>query len=202
MLKSYDHFTQWPEDEWPWANFSPREMASKREGELKLNTRAMDMLQQLRNQLGRPLIVVSAYRSPEHNRAVGGAKHSKHMLGEAFDIRMDNHDPIRFEEAARAVGFQGFGFYPASGFMHIDMGPRREWGTRWKQTATNLPNENTRKPPVKAATGAVASAATAVAIENVPAATQLLGDLAPVAQTAAVLAIIAFAAYLLWRGWH
>ena len=44
---------------------------------------------------------------------------------------MDNHDPVAFEEAARAVGFQGFGFYPRSGFMHIDLGPARVWGERF-----------------------------------------------------------------------
>jgi uncharacterized protein YcbK (DUF882 family) len=35
----------------------------------------------LRDRLGKPLIVRSAYRSPEHNRAVGGATQSKHMDG-------------------------------------------------------------------------------------------------------------------------
>jgi hypothetical protein len=31
----------------------------------------------------------------------------------------------------RAVGFKGFGFYPRSGFMHIDLGPARQWGERF-----------------------------------------------------------------------
>jgi hypothetical protein len=50
------------------------------------------------------------------------------MLGAAFDIAMSNHDPVAFEAAARAVGFLGFGTYPRSGFMHIDLGPARVWG--------------------------------------------------------------------------
>ncbi|MDZ7905841.1 MAG: D-Ala-D-Ala carboxypeptidase family metallohydrolase [Cypionkella sp.] len=50
---------------------------------------------------------------------------SKHMLGTAFDIAMSNHDPVAFAETARAVGFLGFGTYPRSGFMHIDLGPAR-----------------------------------------------------------------------------
>lgn len=33
--------------------------------------------------------------------------------------------------AARAVGFLGFGFYPRSEFMHIDLGPARQWGDRF-----------------------------------------------------------------------
>lgn len=50
------------------------------------------------------------------------------MLGTAFDIAMANHDPAAFEAEARAVGFLGFGTYPRSGFMHIDLGPTRRWG--------------------------------------------------------------------------
>jgi zinc D-Ala-D-Ala carboxypeptidase len=44
---------------------------------------------------------------------------------------MANHDPAAFEAAARAVGFQGFGFYSRSGFIHIDLGPARVWGERF-----------------------------------------------------------------------
>jgi zinc D-Ala-D-Ala carboxypeptidase len=91
----------------------------------------MDKLQALRDRLGKPLIIRSAYRSPEHNRAVGGAPRSKHMDGTAFDIAMTNHDPVAFEAAAREVGFLGFGFYPRSGFIHIDLGPARQWGERF-----------------------------------------------------------------------
>jgi uncharacterized protein YcbK (DUF882 family) len=76
-------------------------------------------LQALRDRLGKPLIVRSAYRSPEHNRAVGGATRCKHLDGAAFDIAMTNHDPVAFEAAAREVGFLGFGFYPRSGFSQL-----------------------------------------------------------------------------------
>ena len=88
-------------------------------GKLLVNEPALDKLQALRDRLGKPLIVRSAYRSPEHNRAVGGATRSKHLDGAAFDIAMANHDPVAFEAAARAVGFLGFGFYPRSGFIHV-----------------------------------------------------------------------------------
>jgi zinc D-Ala-D-Ala carboxypeptidase len=88
----------------------------------------------------------SAYRSPEHNRAVGGAKASKHLEGIAFDIAMTNHNPEAFEAAARAVGFQGFGFYPRSGFMHIDLGPARNWGERFPKRATAFAAET---PPAR-----------------------------------------------------
>lgn len=53
------------------------------------------------------------------------------MEGVAFDIAMSNHAPPVFEAAAREAGFVGFGFYPRSDFMHIDLGPKREWGERF-----------------------------------------------------------------------
>lgn len=86
---------------------------------------ALDKLQALRDRLGKPLIVRSAYRSPEHNSAVGGATRSKHFDGAAFGIAMVNHGPVAFEAVAREVGFLGFGFYPRSGFIHVDLGPTR-----------------------------------------------------------------------------
>ena len=120
---TYAHFRDVPESAWRWPSFSPAEIACRGTGAIKINTEAMDKLQSLRNRLGKPLIVRSGYRSPSHNRAVGGAPASKHMQGTAFDIAMSNHDPVAFAEAARAVGFLGFGTYPRSGFMHIDLGP-------------------------------------------------------------------------------
>ena len=68
------------------------------------------------------------------------------MEGIAFDIAMANHDPEAFEAAARAVGFQGFGFYPRSGFVHIDLGPARSWGERFPKRATAFAAET---PPAR-----------------------------------------------------
>jgi uncharacterized protein YcbK (DUF882 family) len=58
------------------------------------------------------------------------------MLGTAFDIAMSNHEPATFAATARAVGFLGFGTYPRSGFMHIDLGPARSWGEPFPAQAT------------------------------------------------------------------
>ena len=72
---------------------------------------------------------------------MGGATRSKHLNGAAFDIAMSNHDPVAFEDAARAVGFLGFGTYPRSGFMHIDLGPARSWGEPFPARATSFEAE-------------------------------------------------------------
>jgi zinc D-Ala-D-Ala carboxypeptidase len=130
-VRTFRHFREVPHNLWRWPNFSPAEIACRGTGAIKINTEAMDKLQVLRDRLGKPLIVRSAYRSPEHNRRVGGAPRSKHMDGTAFDTAMSNHDPTSFAVAAREVGFLGFGYYPRSGFMHIDLGPARSWGEKF-----------------------------------------------------------------------
>ncbi len=142
----YDHWRDVPDTAWRWPNFSPAEIACRGTGKLLINEAALDKLQALRDRLGKPLVVRSAYRSPEHNRAVGGAKRSKHLIGAAFDIAMENHDPVAFEAAAREVGFLGFGFYPRSGFMHMDLGPARQWGERFPVQAAPFAAET---PPAR-----------------------------------------------------
>lgn len=137
----YQSWKDVPEDKWRWKNFSPRELACKGTGSIRVDEVALDKLQELRDKLGIPLLVTSAYRSPEHNKHVGGAKNSYHMKGVAFDIRMENQDPHGFELAARGVGFRGIGYYPKQGFMHIDLGPERTWGTPFPRSATGLLQE-------------------------------------------------------------
>ncbi len=142
----YDHWREVPESTWRWPNFSPAEIACRGIGKLLINEPALDKLQALRDLMGKLLIVRSAYRGPEHNRAVGGATRSKHLDGAAFDIAMSNHDPAAFEAAEREVGFLGFGFYPRSGFMHVDLGPARQWGERFPVRATAFAAET---PPAR-----------------------------------------------------
>jgi hypothetical protein len=52
-----------------------------------------------------------------------------------FDFR-NRPQSHAFEAAAREVGFLGFGYYPRSGFIHIDLGPARQWGERFPVRAT------------------------------------------------------------------
>ena len=50
------------------------------------------VLQPLRNLYGGPIRVTSGYRSFAVNRAVGGAKNSQHMYGEAADITVHSRE--------------------------------------------------------------------------------------------------------------
>lgn len=206
MKRRYSHFSQVKPDDWPWHSFSPREIACKGTGELVVDDHALDRLQALRDYLGKPLILTSAYRSAAHNKRVGGAKGSKHMEGIAFDVRMENHDPHVFEAAARAVGFTGFGYYPKSGFMHVDTGPARSWGTPWPRTETTWPVETPRQPEklaedrqAQAVAGAGLAGGIAAVVEHAPLAGSLLGNLAPTAQLVAVVVAALLLGYVLWK---
>lgn len=48
--------------------------------------RLVAVLESIRSLSGKPLTVVSGYRCPVHNRAVGGAIRSRHLFGDAADI--------------------------------------------------------------------------------------------------------------------
>jgi len=138
------YFADWrnvPETLWRWKNFSPEEIACRGDGTIRIDEAALDRLQALRDRLSVPLIVHSAYRSPDYNRQVGGVTHSMHLQGAAFDISMANHDPDTFEDAARAVGFTGFGYYPRQNFMHIDTGRARQWGDPFSPRANRFAAE-------------------------------------------------------------
>jgi uncharacterized protein YcbK (DUF882 family) len=75
--------------------------------------------------------VLSAYRTVATNRMLantnfGVADNSQHLYGRALDIRLESrlHDAM---EAARAMQRGGVGWYPRSGFLHLDTGPVRNW---------------------------------------------------------------------------
>jgi hypothetical protein len=138
MNKIYASWRDFPMDQWRWPSFSPQEMACRGTGRLVVVPAAMNKLQALRDMLGKPIIINSAYRSPEHNAAVGGAPNSKHIEGLAYDARMDNHDPAVYIAAALAVGFTAIGTYPRQNFVHVDdRGSAARWGAAFpKQDAT------------------------------------------------------------------
>ena len=87
---------------------------------------------QLQLGLGRPINVISAYRSPSTNwRLCEGsrrvARNSYHMQAMALDIRVPDGRAWDLCQAARSLGAGGVGYYPRSNFVHIDSGPVRYW---------------------------------------------------------------------------
>ncbi len=93
-----------------------------------------DLLHDLRAKLGAkgPFQVLSGYRSPKtnallHARSEQVASKSQHMLGKAMDIDLPGVALDHLHKAALSLRAGGVGFYPDSGFVHVDVGPLRQW---------------------------------------------------------------------------
>jgi uncharacterized protein YcbK (DUF882 family) len=75
--------------------------------------------------------ILSAYRTAETNALLarttfGVAEASQHIYGRALDFHLGSKLPEAMM-AARAMKHGGVGWYPHSGFIHIDTGPLRNW---------------------------------------------------------------------------
>jgi uncharacterized protein YcbK (DUF882 family) len=89
-------------------------------------------LQVLRDAISRLVKINSGYRSPEHNKKVGGARNSQHLLGKAADIAVTGMTPDQLKaiiEQLIAEGKMkngGVGLYKT--FVHYDT---RDIPARW-----------------------------------------------------------------------
>jgi uncharacterized protein YcbK (DUF882 family) len=93
-----------------------------------------DLFHDLRARLevDRPFQIISGYRSPTtnaalHARSSGVATHSLHMQGKATDLRIEGVELRHLRRAALDLKRGGVGFYPNSGFVHVDTGRVRQW---------------------------------------------------------------------------
>jgi len=91
--------------------------------EILIDDALIDALEEIRAHFNMPVTITSGYRSPEYNASINGAKKSKHMLGQAADIRVQGVLPIKVAAFAQEIGMGGIGLYDyggMSGFTHID----------------------------------------------------------------------------------
>ena len=60
------------------------------------NLRALctEVLQPLRDYLGKPVVVSSGYRCKDLNKKVGGVENSQHLKGEAADIKVSDREEL------------------------------------------------------------------------------------------------------------
>ncbi|MHA1009585.1 YcbK family protein [Enterobacter roggenkampii] len=81
----------------------------------------VDVLELARGHFQQPIFVNCGCRCPEHNREVGGAAKSKHMLGIAADIRIKDVAPHSVADwlEKQFPDRYGVGRYPS--FTHIDV---------------------------------------------------------------------------------
>lgn len=107
------------------------------QAESHYDPKEFDLLHALMEKLGRPdgeIDIVCGYRTPWSNRLLrsrssntGVAEHSQHMLAKAIDIRVPGVATTTLRDAALSLHAGGVGYYPVNQFVHVDVGPEREW---------------------------------------------------------------------------
>lgn len=90
-------------------------------------------LQVLRDYISEPVMITgSGYRTPKHNKKVGGAKFSQHLTASGADINAKNYTPKELAEVIEKLIKEGkmkeggIGIY--KGFLHYDIrGNKARW---------------------------------------------------------------------------
>lgn len=94
-----------------------------------------EVLEVIRTALGgAPIRVISGYRTPAYNARIGGAPRSRHMEGDAADIKVAGwaahkvHDAVLELHEGQKINIGGLGRYAT--FTHVDVrpGPLARWG--------------------------------------------------------------------------
>lgn len=110
-------------------------MRDVREDEIfPMDPRVVDIISLVHKylQTDEPYTLLSGYRSPHTNAMLrssgeGVAKRSLHMSGQAIDVRLGEISAQNIRKAAVKLGAGGVGYYPKSGFVHMDSGAFRTW---------------------------------------------------------------------------
>jgi len=96
-----------------------------------------DNMQLIRDYLGKPITINSAYRSPKYNKKIGGAKLSQHIIGNACDFTVKGYTPDevadKLEELIKDLTISQGGIGRYDTFTHYDIrGIKARWDLRTK----------------------------------------------------------------------
>lgn len=75
----------------------------------------------LREETGKPVIITSGYRTPQHNAKVGGAKYSYHIRGQAADITVKGMTPKEVAKKLDKLVPNGCGIIVEKSWTHFDV---------------------------------------------------------------------------------
>ena len=104
-------------------NFKVKEFSCKDDSDkVLIDINLVEKLQELRNYLGKPITILSGYRTDSYNKQCGGADNSYHLKGQAVDIYCSGVKPIVIALWAEFNGLGGIGIYlnRSQEFVHID----------------------------------------------------------------------------------
>ena len=110
-------------------NFRVREFACQDGSDvIFVSPELISLLQKIRTHFGKAVTITSAYRTPPHNKSVGGTTYSQHQYGTAADIKVSGVSPKKVAAYAETllVNKGGIGTYDT--FTHIDVRADR---SRW-----------------------------------------------------------------------
>lgn len=100
-------------------NFSESELACSCCGASGVQQWALDKLQAIRDDYGKPMIITSSYRCPEHPIERIKAKAGTHAMGIAFDVHVNGGND-RYELVSLAMKHGASGIGVDKNFVHID----------------------------------------------------------------------------------
>ena len=86
------------------SDFNLQEFEDPTTQEVKISSQLVNMLQNLRDEVG-PLVISSGYRTKKHNTKVKGHKNSAHLYGLAADVVSSFVTVTELAQKARAMGF-------------------------------------------------------------------------------------------------
>ena len=72
-----------------------------------IDSELVSVLQKIRNHFGKPVTITSAYRTPTHNKNVGGTTYSQHLYGKAADIKVQGIAPSEVVKYAETLLNEG-----------------------------------------------------------------------------------------------
>lgn len=100
-------------------HFKASELVCKHCGKEGVSPSALDKLEDLRAAWGKPMVLTSAYRCPEHPKEIKKNKGGTHTKGIAFDVRTTPAEQVKLMALALELGFKGFGM--GGTFTHLDL---------------------------------------------------------------------------------
>ena len=99
--------------------------------EVRASGYLIHLLNKVREEYGKPMIINSGYRCEKHNKEIGGSQNSAHTRGLAVDIKCDNSPDRYILLPLLTKIFKRVGVY--NGWLHADIDESLSQKVMWVQ---------------------------------------------------------------------